>query len=121
VRVNGLRALAITKLDVLDGMERLDVCTAYRCDGQLLDEMPGDTGLLGRCEPVYESLPGWTSPTLGVTDFARLPAEAQAYIRRLEALTGVPAVLISTGSERDHTIVRDRMLLGVPLDEPVTR
>jgi len=107
VRVNGLRALAITKLDVLDGMDRLDVCTAYRCDGQVVDEMPGDTAQLARCEPVYESLPGWTRPTLGVTRFGDLDAAAQAYIGRLEALTGVPAVLISTGSERDHTIVRD--------------
>ncbi|HSF99609.1 MAG TPA: adenylosuccinate synthase [Vicinamibacterales bacterium] len=107
VRVNGLRALAITKLDVLDGMERLDVCTAYRREGRLVDEMPGDTAQLARCEPVYESLPGWTKPTLGVTRFDDLPAEAQAYIARLEDLLGVPAVIISTGSERDHTIVRD--------------
>jgi adenylosuccinate synthase len=107
VRVNGLRALAITKLDVLDGMEQLEVCTAYRCDGLVLDEMPGDTAQLARCTPVYESLPGWTSPTLGVTRFDDLPTEARAYINRLEVLTGVPAVLISTGSERNHTIVRD--------------
>jgi len=110
VRVNGLRALAITKLDVLDGMERLDVCTAYDCGGQVLDEMPGDTAQLSRCEPVYESMPGWATPTLGVTRFEDLPVEARAYIARLEALTGVPAVLISTGSERDHTIVRSELL-----------
>jgi adenylosuccinate synthase len=107
VRVNGLRALAITKLDVLDGMERLDVCTEYRCGGRLVDEMPGDTAQLARCEPVYESLPGWKKPTLGVTRFDDLPVEAQAYVARLEDLLGVPAVIISTGSERDHTIVRD--------------
>ncbi len=112
VRVNGLRALAITKLDVLDGMAELDVCTAYRCDGQLLDEMPGDTAQLSRCTPVYETMPGWTAPTLGITRFEDLPVEARNYISRLEALCGVPAVLISTGSERDHTIVRDTPIAG---------
>jgi len=119
VRVNGLSALAITKLDVLDGIDTLQICTLYRCGGQALDEMPGDTAQLAACEPVYESLPGWSSPTFGVTRFDDLPAEARAYIRRLEALSGVPVVLVSTGSERDHTIIRDTTLLGHPIGELV--
>ena len=105
-RVNGLDALAITKLDVLDGLEDLQVCTAYRHQGQTLREMPGDLVLLAACEPIYETLRGWRQPTAGVTKFDALPVEAQAYIRRLEEVSGVPAAIISTGSERDHTIVR---------------
>jgi adenylosuccinate synthase len=105
-RVNGLDALAITKLDVLDGLESLDVCTAYRCGDAVVTEMPGDTAQLAVCEPVYETLPGWSEPTLGTTRFADLPAAARAYIARLEEVTGVPAAIVSTGSDRDHTIVR---------------
>ena len=106
VRVNGLDALAITKLDVLDGLETLDVCTAYRYNGGILTEMPGDTAQLAACEPVYEKMPGWKIPTRGVTDYDQLPAEARAYIRRIEETSGVPAAIVSTGSERDHTILR---------------
>jgi adenylosuccinate synthase len=107
VRVNGLDALAITKLDVLDGLETLDVCTAYRYNGGILTEMPGDTAQLAACEPVYEKMPGWKTPTRGITDYDHLPAEARAYIRRIEETSGVPAAIISTGSERDHTILRE--------------
>ena len=111
-RVNGLDALAITKLDVLDGIAELRVCTGYRAGDQPVAEMPGDTAQLARCEPVYQTLPGWTAPTKGITDFARLPVEAQAYIARLEEITGVPVALVSTGSERDHTIIREGSLLS---------
>ena len=107
VRVNGLDALALTKLDVLDGLDQLQVCTAYRCRGATLTEMPGDVAQLAACEPVYESLPGWTSPTAGVRDFDRLPREARAYIARLEEITGVAAAVVSTGSAREDTIIRD--------------
>ncbi len=107
VRVNGLDALALTKLDVLDGLRELQVCTSYRCNGAALTEMPSDLGQLGACEPVYETLPGWTSPTRSVRRYADLPREAQAYIARLEEVTGVPAAIISTGSAREDTIVRD--------------
>ena len=110
VRVNGLDALAITKLDVLDGLKEIQVCTAYRCHGETVTEMPGDTARLGACEPVYETVAGWSQPTKGMTKFSDLPNEAQRYIRRLEEISGVPAAIISTGSERDHTIVRDELL-----------
>jgi adenylosuccinate synthase len=107
VRVNGLDALALTKLDVLDGLPELQVCTSYRCRGATLTEMPGDVAQLAACEPVYEALPGWTAPSAGVRDFERLPREARAYIARLEEITGVPAAVISTGSAREDTIIRD--------------
>jgi adenylosuccinate synthase len=107
VRVNGLDALALTKLDVLDGMEELQICTSYRCHGKTLTEFPGEIAQLAACEPVYESVAGWTQPTAGVRRFAELPREALRYIGRLEELTGVPAAVISTGSAREDTIVRD--------------
>ena len=107
VRVNGLDALALTKLDVLDGLGELQVCTAYKCRGNTLTEMPGDLAQLAACEPVYDTLAGWTAPTAGVRDFDRLPREARAYIARLEEITGVPAAVISTGSAREDTIIRD--------------
>ena len=106
-RVNGLDALALTKLDVLDGLPELQVCTAYRCKGSTLTEMPGDHAQLSACEPVYETLPGWSAPTAGVRRFADLPTEARDYIARLEAITGVPAAIVSTGSAREDTIIRD--------------
>jgi adenylosuccinate synthase len=105
-RINGIDALAITKMDVLDGLETLQVCTAYRCGDQVLDEMPGDTAQLSACTPIYETLPGWRQPTQGMTRFEDLPAEARAYIKRLEEICGVPAAIVSTGSDRTHTIIR---------------
>ena len=105
-RVNGLDALAITKLDVLDGLDELEICTAYKCGSQTLTEMPGDTAQLAACQPIYEKMAGWKQPTMGVTNYDDLPAEAKAYIRKLEEISGVPAGIISTGSDRDHTIVR---------------
>jgi adenylosuccinate synthase len=107
VRINGLDGLALTKLDVLDGLERIDICTAYRCGDRTLTEFPADVAQLAQCEPVYESMPGWTTPTAGVRDFDRLPAAARSYIARLEEVSGVRAAIVSTGSERDDTILRD--------------
>ena len=107
VRVNGLSGLALTKLDVLDGLHELQVCTAYRCRGQMLTEMPGDLAQLSACEPVYETLPGWSRPSAGARRYDDLPREAQRYIARLEEITGVPAAIISTGSARENTIIRE--------------
>jgi adenylosuccinate synthase len=107
VRVNGVDALALTKLDVLDGLPELQVCTSYRCNGTALTDMPSDVSQLAACDPVYETLPGWTSPTRSVRHYSDLPREAQAYVSRLEVITGVPAAIISTGSAREDTIVRD--------------
>jgi adenylosuccinate synthase len=107
VRVNGVDALALTKLDVLDGLEQIEICTAYRCNGNTLTEFPGDLGQLAACAPVYERIPGWSAPTKGARRFSDLPDGAQRYIRRLEEVTGVPMGIISTGSDRDETIIRD--------------
>jgi adenylosuccinate synthase len=112
VRVNGLDALALTKLDVLDGLPELQVCTAYRCRGNTLTEMPGDVAQLADCEPVYETLPGWRAPTAGARRFDDLPAEARRYVARLEEITGVPAAIVSTGSAREATIVRHDTAAG---------
>ena len=110
VRINGLDALALTKLDVLDGLERIDICTAYRCGSRTLTEFPSDIGQLAACEPVYESMPGWSQPTRGVRRYGDLPEQARHYIARLEEVTGVAAAVISTGSERDETILREDVL-----------
>jgi adenylosuccinate synthase len=109
-RVSGIDALALTKLDVLDGIESISLCTGYRCDGRVLDDFPADLKLLAGCEPIYEEMPGWTEPTRGAKSYDHLPRNAQAYVRRLEEVTGVPAAIISTGSDREETIVRDGQL-----------
>ncbi|HUU33371.1 MAG TPA: adenylosuccinate synthase, partial [Vicinamibacterales bacterium] len=110
-RVNGLGALALTKLDVLDGIEEIRVAVAYRIDGREVRDFPATLPNDASLEPVYESWPGWTAPTKGATSYAALPAEAQRYIARLEEVSGVPVGLVSTGSDRDETIVRaDRPL-----------
>ncbi len=109
-RINGLDGLALTKLDVLDGVENLDICTSYRCGGRTLTELPSDIGQLAQCEPVYESMPGWSTPTKGTKKFDQLPEAARKYIARLEEVSGVKAAIVSTGSERDDTIVRNDVL-----------
>jgi adenylosuccinate synthase len=111
VRVNGLDALALTKLDVLDGMSELQICTAYRCNGATLTEFPGDVAQLAACEPVYETMPGWSAPTKGARRMDDLPPDARRYIARLEQLTGVPATIVSTGSARDDTIIREDLIV----------
>jgi adenylosuccinate synthase len=111
-RVSGIDALALTKLDVLDGIESISLCTGYRCDGRTLDDFPADLKLLAGCEPIYEQMPGWTEPTRGAQSYDQLPKAAQAYVRRLEQVTGVPAAIISTGSDREETIVRGEELTG---------
>jgi adenylosuccinate synthase len=110
VRINGLDALALTKLDVLDGLDRLQICTAYRHAGQILTEFPSDIARLAACEPVYETMPGWSAPTRGLRTFADLPEAARRYVARLEEVSGVPAAIISTGSERDDTILRQDLI-----------
>ena len=89
VRINGLDALALTKLDVLDRLDRIEICTTYKCGGRTITDFPSDLGQLAACEPVYESMPGWDAPTAGVRKFAQLPEAARKYIARLEEVTGV--------------------------------
>ncbi|MCC7240338.1 MAG: adenylosuccinate synthase [Acidobacteria bacterium] len=107
VRVNGIDALALTKLDVLDGLEAIDICTGYRVGDRTIDTFPADLNTVGPCTPVYESWPGWTAPTRGVCRYDDLPDEARRYIARLEEVSGVPVAVISTGSDRAETIIRD--------------
>jgi len=108
-RVNGLHALAITKLDVLDGLKEIQICTAYKCGSETLTEMPSDLAQLAACEAIYETLPGWTDPTAGITEYSKLPEAARQYIRRLEETSGVEAAIISTGSDRAQTILRTKL------------
>ena len=107
VRVNGIDSIALTKLDVLDGLETIEICTGYSIGGRTVSEFPSDLNSCGPITPIYESSPGWKTPTKGAQRYAALPGEAQRYIRRLEEVSGVPVGLISTGSDRNETIVRD--------------
>jgi adenylosuccinate synthase len=112
VRVNGFDSLAITKLDVLDEQDEIPVCTGYRFEGATLDELPSDGDVLAQCEPVYERLPGWKAPTAGVREWAKLPENARRYVERLSELTGAEIGLVSTGPDREQTIVRGASALG---------
>ena len=105
-RINGLSGLCITKLDVLDGLPELNICTGYRLDGEAIDLLPVGADEVARCQPVYETLPGWQETTFGAKRWEALPANARAYLDRLEALCGVPIAIVSTGPERDETILR---------------
>ena len=102
---NSLSSIGITKLDVLDGLDTLRIATGYRIDGKVSDQPPLLTHRYSECEPVYESLPGWSEPTSGITDFAKLPGNARKYLARIEQLAGVPIDIVSTGPDRAETIV----------------
>jgi adenylosuccinate synthase len=104
--VNHFESLIITKLDVLDDLETIPVCTSYLSDGKMLKEMPAQCEVLEGIEPVYEQLPGWKCSTKGITDFEKLPAAAQDYLLYIEKSTGVEVGAASTGPERDQTIFR---------------
>jgi adenylosuccinate synthase len=104
VRVNGLTGLAVTKLDVLDTLDTLPVCTHYRLRGVRLDEMPDNVADLEHVEPVYEVLPGWRRPTGAARTLADLPAEARRYLERLEALSGAPIRYVGVGTKREQLI-----------------
>lgn len=104
-QVNGLSGLCITKLDVLDGIEELKLCTGYELDGEVIDILPMGADDIARCTPIYESMPGWSQSTVGVTDYNKLPAAAQRYLKRIEDVTGVPIDMVSTSPDRDHTIL----------------
>jgi adenylosuccinate synthase len=104
-RLNGVSGHCITKLDVLDKVEQLRVCVAYRFDGEVVDTPPSGAEALSRCEPVYEEFPGWNSSTVGIRKLEDLPAKARAYLDRIELLTETPVDLISTGAARDDIVV----------------
>ena len=104
VRVNGLSDLAVTKLDVLDTLDELQLCTGYRVGGEIYTEFPGDLEALERAEPLYETFPGWRTSTANARSLADLPAEARAYLERIESLVEAPITHVSVGTRRDQII-----------------
>ncbi|MCK4548524.1 MAG: adenylosuccinate synthase [Candidatus Krumholzibacteria bacterium] len=107
VNLNGLEEIALTKLDVLSGQEKIRFCVAYELDGERIGYFPQNVHLLNRCKPIYEEMPGWPDQELGRGDFEDLPENAKAYVRTLEERLGIHASFISTGPERSSTIVRE--------------
>jgi len=101
----GVDGITLTKLDVLDGFDEINVCVAYELDGQKLDYLPADANLQARLKPIYETLEGWTETTHGARSWAQLPANAIKYVRRVEELIGAPVALLSTSPDRDDTIM----------------
>ena len=105
VRFNGLSALALTRLDVLDSLPTIKICTGFELDGVVLDTLPARESVLERIHPIYEELPGWQRPTTEVRNFDDLPAEAQAFIHRVEELVECPVDVISVGPSREQAII----------------
>ncbi|HWA89335.1 MAG TPA: adenylosuccinate synthase [Rhizomicrobium sp.] len=111
VITGGIDGIVLTKLDILDAFESIEVCTGYELDGRVLDHLPADANEQARLRPVYETMEGWNSSTRGARSWAELPAQAVKYVRRIEELIGAPVALLSTSPERDDTImVRDPFL-----------
>jgi adenylosuccinate synthase len=104
-RTSGINGLALTKLDILDGFDSIDVCVGYKLDGKEIDHLPAGEGAQARVEPVYETIEGWKQPTANARSWADLPAQAIKYVRRVEELVGCPIALLSTSPEREDTIL----------------
>ncbi len=105
-RVNGFTSLVITRLDILDTLPKLKICTAYKLEGKTIDYFPASIAALEKCEPVYEELPGWEKPTSKARVFNDLPSMARKYVQRLEEIIGCSANIISVGARREETIIR---------------
>jgi adenylosuccinate synthase len=103
--INGVNGACITKLDVLDGMHEIKLCTHYLVDGERMDLIPTGAEAVARCEPVYDTLPGWSESTVGAKSFDDLPRAARDYLKRIEATTGAPIAMVSTGPDRSETIL----------------
>ena len=103
--INGVSGLCITKLDVLDGLPEILICTGYKLGGRVLDVLPLDADDIAACEPIYEAMPGWTETTAGLTNWEQLPANARRYLERMQALIGAPIDMVSTGPDRVHTVL----------------
>ncbi len=104
-RVSGITDLCLNSIDVLTGLETLKICTAYEFEGKLLDEYPPNFRVLEQCKPVFEELPGWTEDITGVRKFEDLPMNAQNYVKRIEALTGIELLTFSVGPAREQTVI----------------
>ncbi|MCI3204642.1 MULTISPECIES: adenylosuccinate synthase [Pandoraea] len=105
IQINGVTGLCMTKLDVLDGLETVRLCVGYKIDGKSVDILPRGAVDVARCEPVYEDFPGWSQSTVGVTSWDQLPVQAQNYLKRIEEVSGIPIDMVSTGPDRDETIL----------------
>ena len=103
--INSVSGLCITKLDVLDGLDSLKLCVGYRCGGAVRLTPPVGAEAVADCEPVYDEMPGWKESTVGITDYKKLPANARAYLKRIEEISETPIDIISTGPDRAQTIV----------------
>jgi len=105
IQINGVSGLCMTKLDVLDGLDEVKLCVGYEVDGKHFDLLPRGAAEVARCEPVYETFGGWKESTIGITQWSELPANAQAYLTRVQEVAGVPIDMVSTGPDRDETIL----------------
>jgi len=105
IRTGGIDGIALTKLDVLDGLDEVKICVGYRLDGREIDYLPAAQALQARVEPIYETMPGWRETTAGARSWAELPAQAIKYVKHVEELIGAPVALLSTSPERDDTIL----------------
>lgn len=105
IQINGVSGLCVTKLDVMDGLEEIKLCTGYKIGDKMVDILPFGADDVARCEPVYETLPGWTDSTFGVKRWEDLPANAQGYLKRIAEVCGAPIAIVSTGPDREETIV----------------
>jgi adenylosuccinate synthase len=103
--INSVSGLCITKLDVLDGLDQIKLCIGYNCNGEMRETPPVGAEAFESCEPVYEDMPGWSESTVGLKSYDELPANAKAYLKRIEEITGIPIDIISTGPERSETII----------------
>ena len=103
--VNGFTGMIITKMDVLDELNEIKICTGYRYQGKLYTEMPSQLNVLEECEPVYETMKGWQASTAGLSNYEAMPVNAKKYIERMQELVGVDVDIISTGFRRDETII----------------
>ncbi|MBP7202220.1 MAG: adenylosuccinate synthase [Propionivibrio sp.] len=112
IQINGVTGLCITKLDVLDGLKELRICTGYKFNGEVIDLLPMGSDEVAGCEPILETMAGWESSTIGATSLDQLPEAARAYLARIEALCEVPIDIVSTGPERDETILRKHPFNG---------
>ena len=105
VKTSGITGIALTKLDVLDGLKEIKICVGYELDGQRIDYLPASMRAQAAVKPIYETLEGWSQTTAGARSWAELPAQAVKYVRYIEELIGAPVALLSTSPERDDTIL----------------
>jgi adenylosuccinate synthase len=109
-RVNGFTGIALTRLDVLDAFDKLKICTSYKLNGDIIKDFPSDIATLDKCQPVYEDVPGWQTPTSDIRHHKKLPSQARHYVARLEELLSCPVSVISVGAKRDQTIMVEQIL-----------